>query len=68
MVPDEKFPPPQPSFFCGVVANIRLRLVGPVESSACLSKSRCLNATTLGEHAARRTTRSIAVRGGRSCE
>ncbi len=67
--------------FCGTVANIRLRLVGasllgarssacpsaPVASSTWLAR-RCKNATTLVEHAARRTTRSIAARGGRSCE
>ena len=66
--------------FCGTVANMRLRLVGasllgarssacpsaPVASSAWLAVG-CKNATTLAEHAARRTTRSITT-AGRACE
>jgi hypothetical protein len=63
--------------FCGTVANIRLRLVGasllgarssacpsaPVEPSARLA-GRCEIATTLAEHAVRRTTRIIPAADG----
>ena len=67
--------------FCGTVANSRLRLVGasllgarssacpsaPVEPSSRLA-GRSKIATTLAEHAVRRTTRIIPAADGRACE
>ena len=69
--------------FCGTVANIRLRLVGasllgarssacpsaPVEPSSRLAgRCKIIIATTLAEHAVRRTTRIIPAADGRACE